>query len=181
MKDIGERVALKSEIASALAIACEWHDRGKNRDIWQIYARKQDNEDKPFAKSALYLHGRTLAGYRHELGSLLDAMRDETLKRHPERDLILHLIASHHGHARPHFGPRAFDKQGYSTRENEEAVTEAARRFGRLQRRYGRWGLAWLEALMRCADVAASHPSGGFEKPRIDEESPEDGVQLSFL
>jgi len=30
------------------------------------------------------------------------------------------------------------------------------RRFGRLQQRFGRWGLAWLESLLRCADIAAS-------------------------
>ena len=152
---IGERVGLNGEVASALAMACEWHDRGKNRDIWQRYARKQ-SEGVSYAKSERYLNWRALAGYRHELGSLLDAMRDETVMGHPERDLILHLIASHHGRARPHFGPNAFDKERYTTRENEEAVNEAMRRFGRLQKRYGRWGLASLEALMRCADIAAS-------------------------
>jgi len=29
-------------------------------------------------------------------------------------------------------------------------------RFGRLQLRFGRWGLAWLESLLRCADALAS-------------------------
>ena len=175
--DIGKRIDLKPEIASALALACEWHDKGKDRDVWQRYARKSDCGET-YAKSMDYLHGRALAGYRHELGSLLDAMRDEAVKGHAERDLILHLIASHHGRARPHFGPTAFDKERYTTRENFKAINEAMRRFGRLQNRYGRWGLAWLEALMRCADIAASQPPGGFEEPSVDEEPCEHGAQM---
>ena len=167
--EIGKRVGLKTETVDALALASEWHDRGKNRDIWQRYAGK-NGADKLYAKSENYGHGRELAGYRHELGSLMDAMRDEAVSSHPERDLILHLIASHHGRARPNFGPESFDKERYTTRENTEAVNEAMQRFGRLQKRYGRWGLAWLEALMRCADIAASQPPGGFKDPQVVEE-----------
>ena len=175
--NIGKRIGLNGEVASALALACEWHDRGKNRERWQRYARK---EGESYAKSENYGHWRELGGYRHELGSLLDAMRDEAMKVHPERDLILHLIASHHGRARPHFRPDSFDNERYGTRENEKAVNEAMRRFGRLQKRYGRWGLAWLEALMQCADIAASQPPGGFSEPDIDEEPRKDGAQISL-
>ena len=155
--DIGERVGLKPEIVEALDLACEWHDKGKDRGIWQRYAGKNPNSEPPYAKSENYGHWRELGGYRHELGSLLDAMRDDAVKGHPERDLILHLIASHHGRARPHFDPRSFDNERYGTRENSEAVNEAMRTVRTAcRRRYGRWGLAWLEALMRCADIAAS-------------------------
>ncbi len=177
---IGKRVGLKTEIVDALALACEWHDKGKDRDIWQRYAGKQGEVEK-YAKSEKYLHGRALAGYRHELGSLLDAMRDSAISEHSECDLILHLIASHHGLARPHFGSESFDKERYGTRENSEAVNEVMRRFGRLQKRYGRWGLTWLEALMRCADIAASQPSGGFEEPDVDGNPCEHGTQMSLL
>ena len=39
-------------------------------------------------------------------------------------------------------------------------LAEIPRRFARLQRTYGRWGLAYLESLLRAADYAASaHPS----------------------
>jgi CRISPR-associated endonuclease/helicase Cas3 len=38
----------------------------------------------------------------------------------------------------------------------EEVAREAALRFARLQRLWGPWGLAWWEALLRCADAAAS-------------------------
>ena len=160
MDSIGERLGLNQQIKSALVSAAKWHDKGKDREIWQYYARNSDGYE-PLAKSTRYLNPHTLAGYRHEFGSLLDAMRDVNLCYDPERDLILHLIAAHHGYARPHFEIRAFDKS-FTTVENEQAAIEVARRFGRLQKRFGRWGLAWLESLMRCADIAASQPTGDF-------------------
>ena len=102
-----------------------------------------------------------LGNYRHEFGSLLD-LQQQKLERAfqglPDEtvDLILHLIAAHHGRARPHFpAEEAFDPE-----YPESAVSEAARavseRFVRLQRRYGRWGLAYLESLVRAADAQAS-------------------------
>jgi CRISPR-associated endonuclease/helicase Cas3 len=82
-------------------------------------------------------------------------MRDEQLLKLPDRELVLHLIAAHHGWARPHFEPRAFDSSR-RTADNDQAFAEVARRFGQLQHKFGRWGLAWLESLVRCADIAAS-------------------------
>jgi len=166
MEAIADRLGLEPAIKDALVSAARWHDCGKGRAVWQRFARN-DNDAEPLAKSTRYLHGRALSGYRHEFGSVLEAMADEGIRRHPKRDLILHLIAAHHGWARPHFEPRAFDHEGPrdtasgertppTTTENEAAAVEAMQRFGRLQQRFGRWGLAWLESLLRCADIAAS-------------------------
>jgi CRISPR-associated endonuclease/helicase Cas3 len=163
---IADRLGLDAGVREALVMAARWHDRGKDRPLWQRFARN-DNVAVPLAKSASYLHGRVLGGYRHEFGSLLEAMDDHELRHHPERDLVLHLIAAHHGWGRPHFEPRAFDHEGPrdpqtgehrapTTADNEAALVEAMQRFGRLQQRFGRWGLAWLESLLRCADIAAS-------------------------
>jgi CRISPR-associated endonuclease/helicase Cas3 len=68
----------------------------------------------------------------------------------------LHLIAVHHGRARPHFLlEEGFDPERPLPDVNRVA-TEVPQRFARLQRRYGRWGLAYLESLLRAADYAAS-------------------------
>lgn len=153
--------ALKlDELEEALAIAARWHDRGKARSVWQRFACNPDLTT-PLAKSPKYLHWRALGGFRHEFGSLLDAAADSVIQNHPERDLILHLIAAHHGWARPHFERRAWDHNNYTTQDNEQAAVEVMRRFGRLQQRFGRWGLAWLESLLRCADIAASKQTAG--------------------
>jgi len=156
MERIAASLALPDNIKEALRIAARWHDRGKDRLIWQRYAHNESGE--PLAKSTSYHHSHYLGGYRHESGSLLDAAADEEIQKHPERDLILHLIAAHHGWARPHFERSAWEDGAntYSTAEKEEAAAEAMRRFARLQQRFGRWGLAWLESLVRCADIAAS-------------------------
>lgn len=149
-------LALEEPQKQALTIAARWHDRGKDRRIWQraIY----NSGSIAYAKSGPRgMDGRKLGGYRHELGSLLEAMSDAKITGHPEADLILHLIAAHHGWARPHFLPSAWDNERFTTVENNRAVLEAMRRFGRLQQRFGRWGLAWLEALMHAVDVLASN------------------------
>ena len=68
----------------------------------------------------------------------------------------MHLIAAHHGRARPHFpGNERFD---HDRPEEEVAaiITGIPGRFARLQQRYGRWGLAYLESLVRAADIMAS-------------------------
>jgi CRISPR-associated endonuclease/helicase Cas3 len=109
--------------------------------------------------------------FRHEMLSVQLAQRfasppeDETLA-----ELGLHLIASHHGHGRP-FAPVSTDASppAVAGRVNGvslelDAATRAAlppahrldsgssERFWRLVRRYGWWGLAYLEAIVRLAD-----------------------------
>ncbi|MCJ7797866.1 MAG: hypothetical protein MUQ56_14085, partial [Thermoleophilia bacterium] len=168
MERIAGRLELEKPIQDALVAAARWHDRGKDRYVWQRYACNQDGTE-PRAKSVKYLHSRALGGYRHEFGSLLEAEACEELRHHPERDLILHLIAAHHHWGRPHFGPRSFDNTRTTT-ENTQASLEVIRRFGRLQQRFGRWGLAWLESLLRCADIAASRAAAGHAVPAPEEQ-----------
>jgi len=139
----------------ALVTSARWHDQGKDRKCWQ---RAIFNEtDVVLAKPMLGgMNPRILGGYRHEFGSLLEAAADAQICAHPETDLILHLIAAHHGRARPHFETDAWDVERHTTAQNAQASHEVMRRFARLQERFGRWGLAWFESLLRCADALAS-------------------------
>lgn len=147
------KLGLPEDLVSVFAWAARHHDLGKARPLWQ-HAAGQPPAAEPVAKSPT-LRGRLLDGYRHELGSVLDAIHhlpaDFTQQ---QQDLALHLIAAHHGWARPHFPDRAYDKQ--ALRRSQEQALAATMRFGRLHRRFGPYGLAYLEALFRAADAIAS-------------------------
>lgn len=67
---------------------------------------------------------------------------------------MLHLIAAHHGFARPVIGTRGCEDKPPSVLEAKAA--EIALRFACLQAKWGPWGLAWWEALLRAADQQAS-------------------------
>ena len=106
--------------------------------------------------------------FRHELLSLIFAEKSPAIDSET-RNLILHLVASHHGRCRP-FAPVAPDEAatcvsygGLSVCKEERLErtpwrleSGVADRFWRLTRKYGWWGLAYLEALLRLADWRAS-------------------------
>lgn len=166
---IAGALGLPEPLADALRLAGEWHDRGKARRVWQRAIGNHaftpaDPLGTALAKSGKSESAEALGGFRHELASLLDAEADAAVTAHAEADLILHLIAAHHGRGRPWFPADAVEKGGLSgLAEQEAAILRQARRFHALQRRFGPWGLAWLEALLRAADWAASAASEGAE------------------
>jgi len=147
-------------------LAAELHDLGKKRAVWQRSIGNRAPEIW-LAKSGGKREPIELTDYRHEFGSLLDAEpRSEDAEIEDDaRDLVLHLIAAHHGRGRPHFPPdEAFDPERPRD-DSARVAAEVPRRFARLQRQYGRWGLAYLESLLRAADYAASaHPSAPTEE-----------------
>jgi CRISPR-associated endonuclease/helicase Cas3 len=96
------------------------------------------------------------------LGSLLDAEPQLPADFNTaERDLALHLIATHHGWGRPHFTDRAYDRMAYY--RSARGALEGLCRLGRLQRQYGVWHLAYLETIFRSADRIVS--ADGPEQP----------------
>jgi CRISPR-associated endonuclease/helicase Cas3 len=152
---IAKALGLPEPYREMLIAAAAVHDAGKARDRWQR-AMGAPRENRPYAKT----DGRgaipaLLGGYRHEFGSLRDAQKGAFLPDMPEdiRELGLHLIASHHGFARPVIA--AIDPEAPPS-ACAELAQEAALRFARLQARWGVWGLAWWEALLRAADWTAS-------------------------
>jgi CRISPR-associated endonuclease/helicase Cas3 len=152
-RQIATKLRLSPELIEAVTLAACFHDRGKDREVWQRSIGNTAYPRRVLAKSG-GMRPIELSHYRHEFGSLLEA--EEKLRDHPERDLILHLIAAHHGRGRPHFSAdEAFDPN-YPEARCAEAAREVPRRYARLQRRFGRWGLAYLESLLRAADYLAS-------------------------
>jgi CRISPR-associated endonuclease/helicase Cas3 len=157
---IVQKVEVSEPERSAVIVAARFHDLGKSRSLWQYGIGNRDLS-KPLAKSGGWSN-RFTHTYRHEFGSLLDVRDQPEFQSLPEeaRDLVLHLIAAHHGRARPHFPAPPDRAESFDPEQSDELAAEMARsvprRFARLQRRYGRWGLAWLETLVRCADVLAS-------------------------
>jgi CRISPR-associated endonuclease/helicase Cas3 len=156
---------LPANLRRSVNIASANHDLGKNRRWWQRYvlgnfdypakilAKIKDSSQSDIAKNEYY---------RHEFGSLLDV--EKLLPRGPDTELILHLIAAHHGHARPDFAEKRYAKLWKELSASEAEVRQMAdavrRRYFRLQRTCGWWALAYLEALVKCTDIAASPEKG---------------------
>jgi CRISPR-associated endonuclease/helicase Cas3 len=161
---ITDALQLPDSIRQALIVAARCHDLGKNRPLWQWSIGNLDLAN-PLAKSGgQQLRPDTKTRFRHEFGSLLDIQGEEAFKGLSAeiQDLVLHLIAAHHGRGRPHFpAEEAFDP-GHCEAVAAEQARQGPRRFDRLQHTFGRWGLAYLESLLRAADVQAStNPTGG--------------------
>jgi len=157
-QEIVKKLELSKDLAEAIVFAAKFHDLGKDRHVWQRYACNDDYPEIVLAKSRDFRHWSMLNGYRHEFGSLLDVEKKPEFQKLNDdmKELVRQLIASHHGRARPHFpADEAFDVES-SEKFYNEASQEVPLRFARLQRTYGRWGLAYLESLLRAADWAAS-------------------------
>ncbi|MPZ35513.1 MAG: type I-U CRISPR-associated helicase/endonuclease Cas3 [Rhodospirillales bacterium] len=152
---IAAAIGLDGHHAQTLRIAARLHDEGKKARRWQraFHAPSSD----VYAKTKGPLNRSYLDGYRHEFGSIPMAEKDTALKALPDEmaDLALHLIAAHHGFARPLIETRGCDDAPRTLLEDR--AREVALRFARLQERWGPWGLAWWEALLRAADQQASH------------------------
>jgi CRISPR-associated endonuclease/helicase Cas3 len=171
-------VPVTAEERAALEFAARWHDQGKAVDRWQkafrgkAYAlteRRAEGQPLfvggPYAKSDVgQANQQILGGYRHEFGTLFDGpVLDALTQLSPDAQaLALHLIASHHGHARPVIETAGVDDHPPSRVAAE--ATAVALRFAHLQERIGPWRLAWLEALVRAADAMASaNPNKGVQ------------------
>lgn len=147
-------LSLPSDYAAALRLAARLHDEGKRAKRWQRAFHAPRDADYAKTSGPVDLH--LLGGYRHEFGSLRRAERDPRLTAFSSdlQELVLHLIAAHHGHARPVISTAGCEDAPPSALEARARAV--ALRFVRLQKRWGPWGLAYWESLLRAADQRAS-------------------------
>lgn len=150
-------------LRSLLIEAAKVHDEGKRNCKWQ---RAMGNSDcsRPVAKP-LIERPASMGGFRHEWESLLkmrscspalpDMLSD--LDAQLWSDLWNHLVGSHHGHLRPWISDRGFAPEVGKQQQCALRI-QAAERFVRLQHQLGPWRLAFLEGLVKAADVASSQP-----------------------
>ena len=151
---LAQAIGLPDEYGDMLATAARLHDEGKQYLRWQR-AAKVPLGKKIYAKTNKRMNTKLLDGYRHEFGSLPHAEKDGGLRALPAylQELALHLVAAHHGWARPVISTSGCDVPPSVL---EKRARDIALRFARLQKRWGAWGLAWWEALLRAADQQAS-------------------------
>ena len=180
---IAERLALPPEIIADLGLAGRLHDLGKvdSRFQWQLVGgdpvKLEMRRGEPLAKS---LPGaRRVRGYprgmRHEVASVaMIESNGDVLGTAHDKDLVLHLVGTHHGWGRP-LPPIIEDQEpqvltytldGHfmeadSDLANSSLALDMADRFWRLVERYGYHGMAWLEAILRLADHQQSAEESG--------------------
>jgi CRISPR-associated endonuclease/helicase Cas3 len=183
---LARAVGLSRELAGDIELAGRLHDLGKSDERFQFMLHRGDPvasamAGEMLAKSAMSASDRVgrrraaqLSGYpvgmRHEMLSvaMVEGV-DELRRRACDWDLVLHLVASHHGYGRP-FAPAIIDPSPRLAMHEVEGLPVSAdsgrtlaaldsgvpERFWRMVRRYGWFRLAWLEAILRLADHRSS-------------------------
>lgn len=189
-------------LAEHIALAAWLHDVGKADRRFQLMLRggseiEYFKDETPWAKSAMPPGAREAqrlaqkrSGYprgaRHEVQSLamIDAQKATLITQisrydctqKPDIELVLHLVASHHGYCRP-FAPIMSDEaevevslKGHkslkfgvidfppssSRNQLHRLDSPLSERFWGLVEKYGWQELCWLEAILRLADHRAS-------------------------
>lgn len=185
-REFADRLGLDSRTASSVELAARYHDLGKADRRFQavlydanvqaaaageLRAKSGHDPRDPVARHAWQLVGLP-RGFRHEAvsGRLLRAL----MAGRPELfdgldfDLIHHLVVAHHGRSRPLLPP-TIDRQAPSVElsldesialsidgEELQVDWDHPRIFEALNDRYGWWGLAMLETIVRLADMRES-------------------------
>ncbi|MCY3872687.1 MAG: type I-U CRISPR-associated helicase/endonuclease Cas3 [Rhodobacteraceae bacterium] len=177
---IARCIGLPHDLCDTVERAGQLHDIGKSDRRFQRWLDPDGIADAPVAKSNTPRHlweaRRSDSGWprggRHEALSarlvLAQTVSEQGLSGHDElRDLLIHLIISHHGRGRPLVGPVQDECILTLTCELEGATVaipanleqidwDQPRRFWCLNQRFGQWGLALLEAAVIRADHAVS-------------------------
>ncbi|MBO2465225.1 type I-G CRISPR-associated helicase/endonuclease Cas3g [Actinomadura violacea] len=176
-KELAHNLGLPEPLSTAVITAARHHDEGKRDKRFQAMLhqrplRAYTESSSLLAKSGMdpadrdaFRRARTLAEYppglRHE--ALSARIIQATA---PADDLLIHLVAAHHGRSRPLLPPvndPAPDTIRVDLNGSQFEMTadhgidwDSPRRFHDLNQAHGRWGLALLEAIVRLADIWCS-------------------------
>jgi CRISPR-associated endonuclease/helicase Cas3 len=181
-EEFARNLGLGDRLVETVATAAGWHDEGKRDPRFQAMLHGGDRlaaeaAEEPLAKSGMNPADRTAfaiaqrrsgypRGMRHEgLSARIAAVRLEQ-SGDVDPDLLVHLVASHHGRSRPLLPPVhdmdptdvevGVDGSVRTFRSVPTVDWDAPSRFATLNRRYGRWGLALLETIVRLSDIWCS-------------------------
>lgn len=200
-RDYARRLGLSNELINDVALAAWLHDIGKAdprfqrllrggseiayyRDEHRILAKSARGNGTDGERQRTQVPRSYPRGGRHEVQSLamLDTARNDVAAAAKDIDLVMHLVASHHGCCRP-FAPAVEDVEPVDVRLEGHAsdvfgtltfaATSAhglhrldsslADRFWSLIAKYGWLELCWLEAILRLADHRVSEAEANGE------------------
>jgi CRISPR-associated endonuclease/helicase Cas3 len=177
-REFAGNLRLPQQLIDTTAFAARWHDEGKRDTRFQIMLWHGDRlaaeiANEPLAKSGMDPADRVAWQRAARVSGYPSRMRHEALSARIaegrpadtdiDRELATHLVASHHGRARallpptPDPTPETIEVPGHGVFTSSDTVDWAQpARFAALNRAYGRWGLALLEAIVRLADIWCS-------------------------
>ncbi len=176
---ISEAVGIEARTAEVIEIAARLHDIGKADDRFQNWLNPDRRLPGPVAKSDI---AKAHWERRRQSSEWPRGGRHEELSRRlahtwlaqgncdlseDEQGLLLHLVVAHHGRGRPLVAPvedRTGTKVSFQIDGSEVTADadltavdwEQPSRFAALNRHYGCWGLALLEAIVRQGDHLVS-------------------------
>ena len=183
---LGALVGLDPTMVEDLRIAGEYHDEGKKDERFQKLLRndRKTKDGELRAKSRFLMsHSRErelrntyeLHGWRHEQRSVAEFQcaceNHEQLKALSEFDkqLIERLIGTSHGHGRATFRYETaylLPQEKYDFLNVSPELNDISKRLfdsgewetiiDHTNQRYGFWGISYLEALLRAADITCS-------------------------
>ncbi|QKW22341.1 type I-U CRISPR-associated helicase/endonuclease Cas3 [Kitasatospora sp. NA04385] len=187
-RDFARAVGLPDDLVGAVVLAARAHDCGKHHPRFQCMLCSGDrllaeSLPEPLAKSGMDPADRAARRRAAHLANWSKDLRHEALSAAAvqtwlatdpdaaqglDHDLVIHLVAAHHGYARPML-PAFADPEPVlveCTMPDDTIVTVSSTtigtdwngpdRFDALNQRYGPWGLALLESVVRLADIACS-------------------------
>ena len=177
-REFSQGCGLEGRLEAAITTAAEQHDLGKCDErfqrlldpLWDAGGEflAKNNECSPRERVKRQRESGYPKGARHEFASAALAEAGAGWPEDCDAELVLHLIGTHHGYGRAL--PPVWMDDDYEVRarvDGREVAVRGAHRVGQLDsgwtdrywamtRKYGWWGLAYLEAILRRADCVRS-------------------------